>query len=109
MTRPPKKPQSDITDEFMTLGHAAAHWDAFLDLPLTVWMRSANPTWRGPDTVGGGPDDDPGIVELRATYWSLVVASTSSASVPGSFAKEDAGTTLVAPEHEQPMNKDPDD
>lgn len=24
-------------------------------------------------------------------------------------AKEDAGTTLVAPEHQQPMNKDPDD
>ncbi len=30
-----------------------------------------NPTWRGlqiVDTVGGGPSDDEGIVEFRATY-----------------------------------------
>ena len=32
---------------------------------------SDNPTWRGlqiVDTVAGGPDDDTGIVEFRATY-----------------------------------------
>jgi SEC-C motif-containing protein len=32
---------------------------------------SHNPTWRGlqiVDTVAGGPDDDTGIVEFRATY-----------------------------------------
>jgi len=32
---------------------------------------SSNPTWRGlqiVDTVAGGPDDDTGVVEFRATY-----------------------------------------
>jgi hypothetical protein len=32
---------------------------------------TGNPTWRGLqiiDTVAGGPDDDTGIVEFRATY-----------------------------------------
>ncbi len=32
---------------------------------------SGNPRWRGlqiVDTVAGGPDDDTGIVEFRATY-----------------------------------------
>ena len=41
--------------------------------PSTGPPRSTygNPTWRGLqiiDTVAGGPDDDTGIVEFRATY-----------------------------------------
>ena len=38
--------------------------------PESVDLRG-NPTWRGLqilDTVAGGPEDDTGIVEFRATY-----------------------------------------
>ena len=38
--------------------------------PATLDLGN-NPTWRGLqiiDTVAGGPDDDTGIVEFRATY-----------------------------------------
>lgn len=38
--------------------------------PTTLDLED-NPTWRGLqiiDTAGGGPDDDTGVVEFRATY-----------------------------------------
>lgn len=38
--------------------------------PATLNLAN-NPTWRGlqiVDTVSGGPDDDAGVVEFRATY-----------------------------------------
>jgi len=61
-----------------------SRFDAFRD-GKTVWLLASwhpstrpavldlsdNPRWRGLqiiDTVAGGPDDDTGIVEFRATY-----------------------------------------
>ena len=39
--------------------------------PARLARPDRHPTWRGLqiiDTVAGGPDDDTGIVEFRATY-----------------------------------------
>jgi hypothetical protein len=56
---------------------------------------TGNPTWRGLqiiDTVAGGPDDDTGIVEFRATLCPAA-GSGSSRSGRGSSARAVAGTT----------------
>src|ERR1700722_13198208 len=48
----------------------AARIVASVDLARSLGL-TGNPTWRGLqviDTLAGGPDDDIGIVEFRATY-----------------------------------------
>lgn len=70
----PKTAEDLMRSRFAAVRDADAEWllgswhpsprPASLDL-------TDNPTWRGLqiiDTVAGGPDDDTGIVEFRATY-----------------------------------------
>ncbi|WP_280985217.1 YchJ family protein [Gordonia araii] len=68
------------TAEELMRSRFAAFRDGDRDWLLTTWHSSTrpdsldlsdNPVWRGlqiVDTEGGGPDDDTGIVEFRATY-----------------------------------------
>lgn len=68
------------TAEALMRSRFAAFRDADADWLLASWYPSArpasldltdNPAWRGLqiiDTVAGGPGDDTGIVEFRATY-----------------------------------------
>lgn len=63
-----------MRSRFEAFRRADAHW------LLRTWHRSTrprsldladNPRWRGlqiVETVAGGPDDDEGVVEFRATY-----------------------------------------
>lgn len=79
MTRPDGRPWPATAEALMR-----SRFEAFRDGDaawlLASWHRSTRPseldlsdnlTWRGlqlVDTVAGGPDDDTGIVEFRATY-----------------------------------------
>ena len=63
-----------MRSRFAAVRDAGAEWLLVSWHPST-WPASlgltGNPTWRGLqviDTVAGGPDDDIGIVEFRATY-----------------------------------------
>ncbi|GAA2181082.1 hypothetical protein GCM10009785_14530 [Brooklawnia cerclae] len=68
------------TAEALMRSRFAAFRDGDADWLLASWHSSTrpatidltdNPQWRGLqiiDTVDGGPDDDTGIVEFRATY-----------------------------------------
>jgi SEC-C motif-containing protein len=70
----PKTAEALMRSRFAAVRDADAEW------LLASWHPSTrpasldltdNPTWRGLriiDTVAGGPDDDTGIVEFRATY-----------------------------------------
>ena len=79
MTSPDEGPWPQTAEALMR-----SRFEAFRDGDaawlLASWHRSTrprtldlsdNPRWRGlqiVDTVAGGPDDDRGIVEFRATY-----------------------------------------
>ncbi|BDO42172.1 YchJ family metal-binding protein [Cellulomonas sp. NTE-D12] len=58
-----------------------------------------NPVWRGlqvVDVVGGGPEDDTGIVEFRATY-VLPTGGVEAVHERSWFVREDGRWYYVAP------------
>lgn len=79
MTRPDGRPWPSTAGALMR-SRFEAFRDGDADWLLASWHSSTrpseldlsdNPAWRGlqiVDTVAGGPDDDTGIVEFRATY-----------------------------------------
>ena len=95
----PKTAEALMRSRFAAVRDADAEW------LLASWHPSTrpasldltdNPAWRGLqiiDTVAGGPDDDTGIVEFRATYLVPGGGVGSSRSVRGSSARAVAGTT----------------
>lgn len=74
MTDEPETAEEFMRSRFEAFRRADAAW------LLRTWHPSTrpvaldldgNPRWRGlqiVDTTGGGPDDDAGVVEFRATY-----------------------------------------
>ena len=92
------------TAEALMCSRFAAVRDADAEWLLASWHPSTrpaslgptdNPTWRGLqiiDTVAGGPDDDTGIAEFRATY---LVRGAGVRGPAGAVAVRPRGQSLV--------------